>query len=250
MGVSGFLNFRPWKQLLIRSTEASERAPVAEAFANTFPSFFGRSEEDVAKFVSKGEKVTLETTENAAKWKQNAIDAGHEAEYAINASKRSLYIRRTAADDQDFWRAEHEKADAEAKRAMKLKREAESHAETASEAHDNFIDALKYRSNMAEEVKRAEEDFTNAQFIANKLKRDAEAAMEEASESYAIVAYALRARTSSSENLESLIKRDQFNAEKAMGKERQAKRESFFASKAARKREAIHEQALKLQAEF
>lgn len=203
----------------------------------------------MTKFISKGEKVTAETTENAAKWRSDAIDAGHEASHAIAVSKRSLYVRGAAAEDDEFWREEHEKANDAAKKAMKLTREAKRQAEHAAEFHSKFIDVLKRRAASEHEVKEAEDEYTNAQSIANDLKRNADAAASEASEGYATVAYALQVRTSP-EDIETFVKRDQFNAEMAMGHERRVKRESFFADKAARKREAIHRKALELREKF
>lgn len=240
-------------QRLTVSTEIASRAPIAEAFANRFRHFRGRSEEDVARFIAQGEQVTLGRAEKAAKWKQDALDAGDEAEYAITVSKRALYVRGAAAEDEAFWVKEYEKADAEARRAVKLKREAAAHAEAANQAQKKFIDALKRLKNReedsSEEVKRAEEESTNAQSVATNSKREADAAVEAASESWAIVSYALRVRASP-EDINVFAKRDQTTAEMAMGLERRTRRESYFVSKAAREREAIHKRALKLQAEF
>lgn len=243
----------PSRMLIVSSPDVEERAPVADVFAKAFPTFIGRSEEDVAKFISKGEKVTTETSENAAKWKRDAVDAGDDAAYALAVTKRGLYVRRAAAEDEDFWKSENKKADELAKKAMKLKREATESADAAAEASRNYIDVLKRskeRNGPAEEtVRRAEEESTVAQMTASNLERDADAAAEEAAESYAVVAYALRARASPWD-IETFVKRDQMNAEVAMAQERRVKRESFFANKAARKREALHDKALKLRENF
>ncbi|KAK4494130.1 hypothetical protein PRZ48_014428 [Zasmidium cellare] len=227
-----------------------ERVPVAEAFANTFRTFIGRSEEDVAKWLSKGEKVTTETNEEAAKWKRDVINAGDETAYALAVTKRGLYVRRAEAEDEDFWKGENEKADDLAKKAMKLRREAGVQAEAADEARKNLIEVLK-RSPAAseEEVAAAEEASNAAASTASNLERDADAATKEAAESYATVAYALKVRASPY-GIETFVKRDQMNAEVAMSQERRAMRESFFANKAARRREALHEKALKLRENF
>ncbi|KAF2164881.1 hypothetical protein M409DRAFT_56239 [Zasmidium cellare ATCC 36951] len=227
-----------------------DMAPVAEAFANTFRTFIGRSEEDVAKWLSKGEKVTTETNESAAKWKRDAVDAGDDAAHALAVTKRGLYVRRAAAEDEDFWKSENSKADELAKKAMKLKREAGELAGVAEEARDAFIALLK-RSPAAsgEEISAAEERSASTASAAENTARDAEAANQEAAESYATVAYALKVRASPYD-IETFVKRDQMNAEVAMSQERRVKRESFFASKAARRREALHERAVKLRGEF
>ncbi|CAK4034536.1 Hypothetical predicted protein [Lecanosticta acicola] len=211
--------------------EVAERAPIAEAFASTFPGFYGKSEEDVAKFITKGAQVTTETSAQAAKWTRDATEAGDEVNYAIAMSKRSLHISKRMSEDEEWVEKEYERADSLARRAARLRREAVAAAETASEGKGT-----------AEEVR-----FQS--FAALNAKREAETALEEVAEAYATVAYALKIR-SSPQSVEFFTTRDQTAAEGAMGRERRARRESFFANQAARKREAVHEQALKLRDEF
>lgn len=198
---------------LTLSPEIAVRAPIAEAFATTFPGFTGKSQEDVDKFLTKGAQVTAETTSNAAKWKRDAIEAGDEADYAIKISKRSLHIKKQLTADETWIEKETVRADELARKAEKLKRKIVSSSEDVS------------------------------------LRREANALTEELAETYATLAYAREIR-SSSEDVEFFTTRDQSAAEMAMGKERRVKRESFFQNKAARKREAVHEQAVKLRAEF
>lgn len=193
--------------------EIAARAPIAEAFATTFPGFNGKSSEDVEKFLTKGAQVTAETTSNAAKWKRDAVEAGDEANYAIKISKRSLHIKKQLTADETWIEKETVRADELARKVEKLKREVASTPENLS------------------------------------LKREASALTEELAETHATLAYALEIR-SSSEGIEFFTRRDQSVAEMAMGKERRVKRESFFQSKAARKREAVHERAVKLRGEF
>lgn len=199
--------------ILTPSPEIAARAPIAEAFATTFPSFNGKSSEDVERFLTRGAQVTAETTSNAAKWKREAVEAGDEANYAIKISKRSLHIKKQLSADETWIEKETIRADELAKRAEILKREVD---DTPGEVS---------------------------------LKREADALTEQLAETYATLAYAREIR-SSSEDIEVFTTRDQSAAEMAMGKERRVKRESFFQSKAARKREAIHERAVKLRGEF
>lgn len=200
--------------ILTPSPEIAARAPIAEAFATTFPGFNGKSSEDVEKFLIKGAQVTAETTSNAAKWKREAVEAGDEANYAIKISKRSLHIKKQISTDETWIEKETIRADELARKTEILKRQI---------ASSNQEDIL--------------------------LKREADALTEKLAETYATLAYAREIR-SSSEHIEFFTRRDQSAAEMAMGKERRTKRESFFQSKAAKKREAVHERAVKLRGEF
>lgn len=135
-----------------------------------------------------------------------------------------------------------------------MKRKAQVAREAANQANDIFTATVLQRVSRDSAVTDADvwEAHTaahEASVLADNIRRETEDAMSDATEAYALVAYALRIQESS-ESVDAFVARDETTVEGAMTKERQAKRELFFATNAARKREAIHERTLKLRDDY